>query len=316
MSDRTTILRDESPDRILGIPSDRLAVILLFVVPALFSSNMLVARAVANEFPPIALAFWRWAGTLILLSCIVGPRLWVRRHAIRREWRELLVLGALGMGVCGAFVYYGAQTTTATNIGLIYAASPVTIILLAAGFLGERMKPTQLGGVAICLIGVVAIICRGDPGVLLALDFKIGDLWIVAAMLGWSIYSIVLRARPSEMGVTTRLAAITGGGILVLLPFTIWEAMTLGPPEVSWRAAGTITFLALVPGFAAYQCYGFIQSHLGASRTGVVLYLAPVYTAGLAYVLLGETLQAYHFIGAALVLPGVFLSTRGGAKRS
>ena len=77
---------------------ERTAYALLTIGPALFASNMLMARWTADSFPPVALAFWRWAVTLAILSLFVGPRLWVRRHAIWREWRDLLVLGALGMG--------------------------------------------------------------------------------------------------------------------------------------------------------------------------------------------------------------------------
>src|SRR3546814_1588308 len=88
---------------------------------------MLVARATHDLFPPVALAFWRWTATLALLLPFTAAALWRHRYDVLREWRDILVLGALGMGVCGAFVYIAADTTSATNIGLIYAASPILI---------------------------------------------------------------------------------------------------------------------------------------------------------------------------------------------
>lgn len=103
------------------------AMILLFIVPALFTTNVVVARAVNDTVPPFALAYWRWMLAFLLFLPVVGPELWRHRAAVAAEWRDLLVLGILGMGICGAFVYIGADTTSATNIGLIFGTAPIII---------------------------------------------------------------------------------------------------------------------------------------------------------------------------------------------
>ena len=56
---------------------------------------------------------------LLLMLILRGSQLWEQKRDILQEWRELSLLGVLGMGVCGAFVYIGAETTEATNIGLL-----------------------------------------------------------------------------------------------------------------------------------------------------------------------------------------------------
>ena len=112
---------------------------LLFVAPALWSANLLVARWSAEWFPPHALAFWRWLIALTPMLVLYGGVLWRERAQVRREWADLLLLGALGMWICGAFVYIGGRTTTATNIGLIYAGVPVLIMLMAAVVFRERL---------------------------------------------------------------------------------------------------------------------------------------------------------------------------------
>ena len=68
--------------------------------------------------------------------------------------------------------------------------------------------------------------------------------------------------------------------------------------------------LAIVPALGAYGSYAYMQRYLGASKTGLILYLSPVYTALLAWLLLGEALRPYHLAGAACVLPGIWLATR------
>jgi drug/metabolite transporter (DMT)-like permease len=288
----------------------RLALGLLLVAPMLLASNMLVARAVHDQIPPVALAFWRWAATFVLLIPFTLGPLWRRRWALAREWPDLLLLGALGMGVCGAFVYIGAETTTATNIGLIYAASPILIVLLAWARYGEALMARQVAGAALCLLGVLTVIFRGDPGLLLGLQFTLGDLWILAATVAWAWYSVLLRHRPSVLPLVARFAAIVAGGVLVLLPFHLAEIASGAAPAFDRLTVATVLFLAAVSSCAAYLAYGFIQRALGAGPTGLLMYLIPLYNAGLAFVLLGERLELHHLAGAALVLPGLFLATR------
>ncbi|HMA15749.1 MAG: DMT family transporter [Bacteroidota bacterium] len=296
--------------RFLRLDERRLALVLLFVAPALFCSNMLVARATHDLFPPVALAFWRWAATFALLLPFAGAALWRRRHDALREWKDLLVLGALGMGVCGAFVYIGADTTSATNIGIIYAASPILIVVLAHVFYGEPLGLLQGAGILLSLAGVVAIVARGDIAVLTGLSFAPGDLWIVAAMAGWAVYAILLRHRPSALPMMARFAAIVAGGLAVLLPFTVAEGLAGEQPVWNATSFATVGFLAVVASFGAYQVYGLVQRTLGAGPTSLLMYLIPVYNGLLAWLLLGETLQAYHLLGACLVLPGIWLATR------
>lgn len=292
-----------------GPRGERIAYALLAVAPAFFASNILIARATADFIPPIALAYWRWFLVFLLLLPLAGAGLWRQRHAALAEWRVLLLLGTLGMGVCGAFVYIAADTTTATNIGLIYSTSPVFIGLFAALLFGERLNARQLLGAALALAGVLVLIAKGDPDVLLGLRFVAGDLWVAASTLCWALYSVVLRYAPSRLDGLTRFAAICLCGVLVLLPFHLWEALAVAAPRLDGRTVGYVLLLALVAGFAAYQAYGLIQQALGAARTGLLMYLIPLYTAGLAVLLLGEALRPYHLLGAALVVPGLLLAT-------
>ena len=293
-----------------GAARRRLAYALLFLAPALWSANLLVARWSAEWFPPHALAFWRWLIALVPMLALSGAVLWRRRADVCREWRDLAVLGALGMWVCGAFVYIGGRTTTATNIGLIYAGVPVLIMLLSAAVFRERLSGAQITGAAIALAGVLAIIFKGDPGVLARLEFVVGDLWIATAAVGWAVYSIWLRHRPSRLDPAVRLAAITAAGVAILAPLTAIESVAVGVPPLDARSVAAALIVGLLPGFGAYQAWSWLMREIGASRTGLILYMTPIYTVILAWMLLGETPRWYHAVGAVLVLGGVFLANR------
>jgi drug/metabolite transporter (DMT)-like permease len=160
------------------------------------------------------------------------------------------------------------------------------------------------------LLGVLVIIAKGDWHSLTGLRFTIGDLCILLAAIAWAIYAVLLQHRPTELQPTARLAAIMLTGALLLLPFLVWEEAAGRVVHADWRSLGAIALVALVPGFGAYQAYGFVQRVLGVGPTGLIMYLTPLYTGLFAFLLLGESLHLYHLAGALLVLPGIFLATR------
>ena len=165
-------------------------------------------------------------------------------------------------------------------------------------------------GVVFALLGVLFDIAKGDPRNLLAVRFTIGDFWILAAALSWTAYSVLLKRWPSRLGPGERLAAVIAGGLLWLLPFTLWEMLVVESPVFGLRALGLIVLAALLPGVLSYTAYSFLQRELGASRTALLLYLAPVYTAMLGWAVLGEVPDWYHAAGAALILASIWLATR------
>ena len=292
----------------------RLAWGLLLLSPAMFAVNMLMARY-ATFVPPNALALGRWLGVALLLLPFVWPRLVRPRHALGREWPDLLLLGALGMWICGAWVYIGGRTTPALNIGLIYAASPILVVALGRLLYRERLTAGRLAGIALCLAGVAAVFAKGRIDNLLSVQFTEGDLWIAAASTCWGLYSVLLKHRPSALDPLTRLCAIAVAGSLVLLPFAIGEAVLWNGPDFSdWRTWACWIVLAIIPGVGAYGAFSFCIRELGPSVTSVSMYLGPLYVGILAWLTLGEAPQWYHLVGTALVLPGLFLATRPPAK--
>jgi len=286
------------------------AIVLIFITPAFWSVNYLVGRSAVETVAPHALAFGRWLIAFLLLAAISWREIAAHPIAIRREYRQFLALGALGMWICGAFVYVGARTTVATNIALIYSTSPVMIALVSRFALKERMGAVQWSGVALAFAGVLHIVVKGRWSGLSQVEFTAGDAWILVAMLSWTAYSLLLRAWPSPFGPAARLTLIMAGGLVVLAPFTVVEALLFMPTQISWTSFGYVSAVALFPGLGAYLAYSYMQRELGAARVGVVLYLGPVYAAITAWLVLGEPIRNFHWMGALLILPGIYLSTR------
>ena len=292
----------------------RLAHALLYITPAMWSANYIVARLAVGVVEPNLLALMRWSMASAMMLPLAWPALARNWPAWRREWKDLLLMGGLGMWICGSFVYIGGASTSATNIGLLYATAPVLIACGSVLWLGERLRKRQIAGVALALTGTTMIVVKGSLANLLAIRLNHGDLWIIASVLSWTAYSLLLRARPSVLDSFARLTAIALGGVVVLIPFTIAEVVLTGAPQPSGAMFGLAFVAALLPGFLSYQSYSFMQRELGVARTALVMYLAPIYAAGVAWAILGEAPQWFHGAGALLILPGIYLATRTPAK--
>ena len=152
------------------------------------ASNLVVARGGVEFVPPISLAFWRWTVVFLILLPFTYVTLKNNFHIIKKEYKKLFFLGSMGCGVCGAFPFLAGETTTVINMGIIYTSSPVFIILISYFFFHEKINATKIVGLITCLIGVLIIIIKGDFDLLINLKFTIGDLWMLAAAIGWALY--------------------------------------------------------------------------------------------------------------------------------
>lgn len=285
---------------------------MLLAAPALFASNMVAARwAHDAALPPVFLAFGRWLIAFLILLPLAAPALLRHRQALWRGLPTLLPLAVLGMGVAVAPQYIGAQSTSATNIALIFSCSPILVALLEAVIWRKPLSPLRAAGLALALGGVLVVLTRGDAWALARLAFGQGDLWVLLAATGWAFYT-VLQKRLTLPAVPdgARLAAMMLGGAIALAPFAGIEAATGAiPPWSDPRLAAVLLFLAVVPSLGAYYVYGRLISRAGPATAGLSMFLVPVYAALLAWPLLGEAPQLFHAYGFVMILLGVKLAS-------
>ena len=161
-----------------------LALLGFAVVATANASNMVLARANAGVVPPFSLAFFRWSIVAIGLLPFVLMELLVKRAAIMARIGPATLTGFFGMFVCGGPVYIAGVTTQAMNIALIFAATPVVVLLVAWMLKLEGVRRSQLLGIALALPGVLLVIARGTPAALSEVRFSQADLLVFVAMLG------------------------------------------------------------------------------------------------------------------------------------
>lgn len=285
--------------------------LVMLIAPAFFSTNLIFGRFVAPETDPFVLAYVRWTTVaLILLPFALSSNASAMIKIVRNQWPFFIVIAILGMGISGSGVYLGLQFTTASNATLIYSITPILIILIERVTVGRQSSLREAIGIALALFGVALIVLKGDLTTLLEMDLNPGDLLIALAALAWAVYSILYRSeRVSDLSSLVLFATIALFGSLVNLPmaaYAVSQGAGLPSSSAAWLAIGGIVFLSSLVAFSSYQ---FGVRTLGASTTGLFMYLMTPYGVLMAVVFLGERLLAFHYLGIMLVMSGVVMAT-------
>ena len=280
------------------------------IAAACWGGNFAVGRAVGPDIPPLSLAFWRWVLASAILAPIVWPHLRPHLGLVRGNFVLLLALSVLGTAMFQSFVYLGLQTTTTINAALFMSVIPLAIPLTAYLIDRERASVRLLIGILVSLSGVAVVTAQADLAVLAELAINPGDLWVLASVPVWAVYSVMLKRLPPSLPPMVVLFVISFLGALVLLPFYVWEAATVGGFALSVGNLAAVGYVAVFAALVAFTTWNRGVAELGASRAGVFLHLIPVFAAALAVVFLGERFQSHHAIGIPLVVLGLWIASR------
>ena len=296
--------------------SDRVQVVspyVLLSLTALFwSGNWVIGRAVVSDgqIPPVALAWYRWAIAVALMMPIALPQ--IRRHW-RLIWqhRNVIVMLALaGMGFHNLLSYVGLQFTTAINGVMLNSAIPVMIILLGGLFFKQRVSAKQILGVLVSLLGVLAILTKGHLEALAELKFNQGDLIVLASMLLWALYTLMLKWRPEGIPGLALLAVCGVIGLIGMTPVYAWEMASGKSIQWSWGVAAALLYVGLFPSFIGYVFWNRAVEQVGPSVAGLFVHLMPAFGSLLAWLFLGERLYWFHLAGIGFIFAGIYLTTR------
>lgn len=273
---------------------------------ALWAGNVIVSKLAAGNISPLAITFYRLALAVAVMSLFLAGPTWCNRVVVRRSWPKLMCLGFLSMAFYQCLSYWAADTSTATNMAIITALTPLLTMLVSSLLLGEHPSLGMVLGGAIALWGTAYLISGGAPAELLKGHYRVGDMLMLGAALCYAFYSVLLRKWriPLPAWQSTYLQATSA--LLFMLPMQL-----LVPAGQASLDASTIP-LILYAGILASVVLPFFWirgiEHLGPNRCSVFMNVLPVMTAGLAIVLLNERLGWHHLVGGGVALFGVFIA--------
>lgn len=273
---------------------------------ALFwAGNFVVGRALHEDILPLTLNFWRWIVALAILLPFTLPSLVQHRRQLMRLWLLILALAFTGIACFQTFVYLALVTTTAVNALLLLCLSPVLIVVGNWILYNDRATWLQGTGMAIAFTGALMLIAHGDFQSLAALQFGTGDLWMLVAVVMWAVYSLLVKKKPMDLPHTTLLSASTLVAVLLMFPVAILTGQLA--VAVNSQIVWGIFYVAIFPSVLAFLLWNRGVTLIGPGRTGVFLYLMPVFGAVLSFLFLDEQIQLYQLVGGVLVLGGVIV---------
>lgn len=276
---------------------------------ALAGGVFVAVKLGADEMPPWTLCCWR----VFLSALVLMPFVMSYRHAIidflRKRWPEVLFIGAIGLGLTQGTLFTALSLTSAVNAGIIFATTPIITMVLAHFVIHERMNGWQAFGSAIAFSGIVVVAVHGSLDRLLDLQLRFGDLLVMAAGVMFACYTVLLKRAKFELDRLPLLFVLLCAGALSTVPFFLWEVWNGEHADLVFTGYMVLLYAAIPGGALMYLCFNWSIDILGPSRAGTLLYTQMIFTAIFAWLILGELIEWYHYVGAGLIIVGVLFVT-------
>jgi drug/metabolite transporter (DMT)-like permease len=285
--------------------------LLLILAPLFWGGNVVAAKLVVGEIDPFLLLSARCVGATLFILPFAMPYVLRDWTMIKRTWPLVMGFGALGYALYNVLLYVGLTTTTAVNSSIETGALPMMILL--ANFIVFRVRANllQILGVIIAISGVMLTATHGDLGRVLTLDINVGDGFVLLACLTYTAYTLALRFRPqihmmSFMAVAFLGAAITGLVMLQLFGPGIGSYAAI--PAMSPTVWAVLAYVMIFPSMFSQIAYARGVDLVGPNRAAPSHNLIPVFGALGSVLILGERLEIYHYLAAAIIIGGIVLA--------
>lgn len=294
-----------SPDR---SPAFGLSDGLMLAAVVVWGLNFSLVKIGLSELAPAGFNGLRLLLTAVVLLGLVALSGRKFRGLLPSDLGKLALIGIMGNAVYQMLFIGAMSRTTASNTSFILSTSPVFVALLSLVFRIEKISRTGWLGIFISLAGLYLVISRMnggfDPG---SASFR-GDAMILVGTVLWAGYTVLSKPFLDRLTPLQFSALTVAAGAAAYLPLTFRDIVQIPWADVSWRACGALVVSALFGLVLGYLVWYYSVQRVGNARTAVYSNLTPVLTAFFAWLILGERMHAVQFVGAAVILFGVFLT--------
>jgi drug/metabolite transporter (DMT)-like permease len=282
----------------------------LVLVSFLWGGQFVAARVAAAEAPPFTASFLRFifASAALLILHLTRERRFIRLTG--RQWAWLTLLGLSGVFLYNLFFFSALAIAPAGRSSVVVAMTPTVVSVASIIFFKDRFSLLRILGLVVALFGVSWAISGGHPASLLRGEIGRGDLYIFGAMLSWATFSvlgkIILRELAPRLAIT--YACLIGTLALAIPAFL--EGGLAGVPQYSLEMWLSLVYLGLMGTVLAFILYYQGIKAIGPSKTAIFINLVPIWAMTLSTIVLGERITLPLVLGAAMVIGGVFLTSR------
>lgn len=283
-----------------------LYVCILLLTSFLWGGNFVYSKFLVEHASPLTLTFLRWVIAIIVLLPLL---IWKEKKLLppKDSILPLLLMGVTGVVFFNIFQFLALAATSSINAGLISTLNPFSIAVSSAFFLKERLHSRQLSAMLLSLIGVVIVLSKGSLGRVLTFHFNSGDLWMIAAVILWGIYSVC--GRWAMQKVSPIAATFFSGlfGVILLLPLNI-GSFQISKPDIPFILS--LLYTGVISTVVCMLFWNMGVQKVGATKSGIFLNFNPIFTAILAFFILKETMTLAELAGSTIVITGCYLFSR------
>jgi len=297
-----------------GLPApffDR-PVLILVITAAFWGGNVVAGKLAVGQVDPYVLTVLRWVGALLLVLPLAVRPLRGDWPQVRRAWPLLLLFGALGFCTFNVLMYVAVYTTSGVNASIEQVGINILVMLGNFILFRIRVRPLQILGVALTIVGVALTATHGALGRLLELDINLGDGLMLLACIAYAVYSLALRFRPPLHWMSFLLTTFVGA-VLAAIAYQLTLGGGLGPFFAGLSAITPLGWLVVLyvltfPSVLAQALYARGVELIGANRASLFINLIPLFGTIGSVLVLGERLEGFHLLAALLIAAGIVLA--------
>jgi drug/metabolite transporter (DMT)-like permease len=282
--------------------------IIIIIQLFISSGTHIVAKAVATDVEPFTLTFLRSAISgfaLLVIFFLKDKRLKIRGN----DLKKVLWLGFIGVPVNQFLFLYGVKYTTAANASLLYATTPVMVLVISHFYLKEKMTLLKTVGVGIALMGVAIIIF--EKGVDFSSDYTYGNVVIFFAVIAWAVYTIFGKQLILRYGAFQVTAVSLIAGSIMFFPVGLFFASRFDYSVMTTAHWEGILYLGLGTSIAGYFLWYYAVGKLETAKVAIFANGQPILTTFFSVVLLHQTISPTFIAGGLLTIFGVILTQIG-----
>ena len=254
---------------------------------------------------PMDIMFYRFVIAYCCILAISHKRLWAN------NWKDEFML--MLSGLTGGTLYFIAENNAlrisqASNVALLVCTTPIFTALLANLIFKEPLRKNMMIGSFIALIGVGLVVFSGS--VILQIN-PLGDFLSILAALMWAIYCLILKPLGNRYSTTFITRKVFIYSILSVMVYFLFDPLmmdveTLTNPIVLLN----LFFLGIVASMLCFIAWNAAVKVLGPSRTANYIYVQPMSTLILSFIILSEIITLTSLIGAVCIIGGVYLAEK------
>lgn len=276
----------------------------------IWSGNFVAARFLTH-LSPVEISFYRWFITLVMLTPFCINPLIKNIKLIKGMWPTMIIISILGISVFNALVYMAAHTSNATNMSLLATLSPIIVVILGKIFFKSKLNFNQIIGLIVVIFGVVVLITKGNIVLLLSLNFAVGDIYMLFAVLLFSIYTITLRLRPKGFPQSTFFYLMVVIGIIPLAVIMSYKSSLGTLYKLDLQTSLILIYIGLFPSALGFILWNMAIEKIGEIKASIIYDSIPMFTTLEAMILLKETLLISQVVGGCLILAGIIYASIG-----